>query len=104
MVAAEGAACGVLPVCAEHSGLAEVTMTLGTEVPAAAGLTGFRLGPDSVTDLAAKVNGWLALEPPERAEIGREIAAVADRNWSWRGVAADVISASAGEVRPASPS
>ena len=25
MVAAEGAACGVLPVCAEHSGLAEVT-------------------------------------------------------------------------------
>ncbi len=100
MVAAEGAACGVLPVCAEHSGLAEVTQKLADQVPAAAGLTGFRLGPDAVVDLAARVNGWLALESAERVEIGRQIAAVADRNWSWRGVAGDVISASAGEVRP----
>ena len=100
MVAAEGAACGVLPVCAEHSGLAEVTTTLSDEVPAAAGLTGFRLGPEAVPDLAARINGWLALEPAERLGIGRDIAASADRNWSWRGVAADVISASAGEVRP----
>lgn len=100
MVAAEGAACGVLPVCAEHSGLAEVTQTLASEVPAAAGLTGFRLGPDSIAELAARVNGWLDLEPSERSEIGREIAATADRNWSWRGVATDVMSASAGKVRP----
>ncbi len=100
MVAAEGAACGVLPVCAEHSGLAEVTTTLSDEVPAAAGLTGFRLGPGSVAELAAKVNRWLALEPAERAGIGHEIAGAADRNWSWRGVAADVIAASAGDIRP----
>ena len=103
MVAAEAAACGVLPVCAEHSGLAEVTKTLSTEVPAAEGLTGFRLGPDSVIDLAARVNGWLTLEPAERNDIGREIAATADRNWSWRGVAVDVISASAGDIRPVVP-
>ena len=100
MVAAEGAACGVLPICAGHSGLAEVTKTLSDEVPAAAGLISFDLGPDAVPDLASRVNGWLALDPPERASIGRDIADSADRNWSWQGVARDVISASAGKVRP----
>ena len=33
MVAAEGAACGVLPICAAHSGLAEVTAILGEKLP-----------------------------------------------------------------------
>ncbi|HTU16385.1 MAG TPA: glycosyltransferase family 4 protein [Solirubrobacterales bacterium] len=100
MVAAEGASCGVLPICAEHSGLAEVTKTLSDEVPAAADLIGFDLGPRAVSDLADRINGWLALEPSERAAIGRDIADSADRNWSWQGVARDVISASAGQVRP----
>ncbi|MGK2954792.1 MAG: glycosyltransferase, partial [Solirubrobacterales bacterium] len=100
MVAAEGAACGVLPVCAGHSGLAEVTGTLGTDVPAAADLISFDLGPEAVVDLAARINAWLALKPDERAAIGRDIASSADHHWSWRGVAADVISASEGEVHP----
>jgi len=100
MVAAEGASCGVLPICAEHSGLAEVTKTLSDEVPAAADLISFDLGPRAVPDLADRIIRWLALEPPERASIGRDIAESADRNWSWQGVANDVISASAGEVRP----
>jgi glycosyltransferase involved in cell wall biosynthesis len=100
MVAAEGASCGVLPVCAAHSGLAEVTRTLSDEVPAVAGLISFGLGPDAIPDLAGRINAWLALDPAERARIGRDIAESADRNWSWQGVARDVISASAGEVRP----
>lgn len=100
MVAAEGASCGVLPICAEHSGLAEVTKTLSDEVPAAAGLIGFELGPRAVPDLAERITRWLALEPSERDVIGRDIAECADRNWSWVGVAKDVISASAGQVRP----
>jgi len=33
MVAAEGAACGALPICAAHSGLAEVTAILGEKLP-----------------------------------------------------------------------
>src|SRR5215207_6314993 len=33
MVAAEGAACGALPICAEHSGLAEVASALAQSVP-----------------------------------------------------------------------
>lgn len=99
MVAAEAAASGVLPVCAEHSGLAEVTATLSSEVPAVKPMIGLPLGPGAVAELAGKVNRWLALEPAERERIGRNIAESADRNWSWQGVARDVISASAGQVR-----
>jgi glycosyltransferase involved in cell wall biosynthesis len=99
MVAAEGAACGVLPVCAEHSGLAEVTAVLADEVPAVAGLISFERGPDAVPDLAGKVSGWLGLDPSEKASLGRNIADCADRNWSWRGVAEDLISASEGRIR-----
>ncbi len=99
MVAAEAAASGVLPVCAEHSGLAEVTATLTEEVPAVKPMIGLPLGPGAVAELAGRVNRWLALEPAERERIGRNIAESADRNWSWEGVARDVISASAGQVR-----
>jgi glycosyltransferase involved in cell wall biosynthesis len=100
MVAAEGAACGVLPVCAEHSGLAEVTAVLADEVPAVADLISFRRGPEAVPELAAKVTSWLGLDRPERVGLGRNIADCADRNWSWQGVARDVISASEGRIRP----
>ena len=100
MVAAEGAASGVLPVCAEHSGLAEVTAVLAAEVPETAGLLSFGLGPAAVPDLAAGVVGWLGLDEAEREATGRNIAESADRNWSWQGVARDVISASEGEIRP----
>lgn len=99
MVAAEAAASGVLPVCAEHSGLAEVTATLADEVPEVKDMIGLPLGPEAVVDLAGKVNVWLALDQAERLLIGENIAESADRNWSWQGVARDVISASAGEVR-----
>ena len=45
MVAAEAAAAGALPVCADHSGLAEVAAALDDELPAPArGLTAFPLG------------------------------------------------------------
>lgn len=99
MVAAEAAASGVLPVCAEHSGLAEVTAVLAAEVPAVRGLTGFDRGPGAVVGIASNVGRWLALDPAERTGIGRDIAECADRNWSWRGVAEDVISATASEIR-----
>jgi len=99
MVAAEAAASGVLPVCAEHSGLAEVTATLAEEVPEVGDMIGLPLGPGAVAELAGKVNRWLSLEEADRLRIGRNIAESADRNWSWQGVARDVISASAGEVR-----
>jgi glycosyltransferase involved in cell wall biosynthesis len=100
MVAAEGAASGVLPVCADHSGLAEVTAVLAQEVPAVADLISFRLGPDAVGDLGSRLNQWLNLSAEERIVIGQKIAESADRNWSWAGVATDVISASQSQIRP----
>ncbi len=100
MVAAEGAASGVLPVCADHSGLSEVTAVLGTEVPAVAGLISFALGPESVSELGSRVTEWLSMEEADRDRIGRDIADSANRNWSWEGVAEDVISASQGDIQP----
>ncbi len=100
MVAAEGAASGVLPVCAEHSGLAEVTAVLSEEVPASSELISFLPGPGAVADLGSKVNRWLGLPEADRVEIGRNIAESADRNWSWTGVADDVISASRSQTKP----
>ncbi|HNG57596.1 MAG TPA: hypothetical protein PLX70_09150, partial [Solirubrobacterales bacterium] len=76
-----------------------VTATLAEEVPAVESMIGLPLGPGAVAELAGKVNRWLALDPAERLEIGQNIAESADRNWSWQGVAKDVISASAGQVR-----
>lgn len=99
MVAAEGAACGVLPVCAGHSGLAEVTGTLGRDVPAVQDMISFDPGPSAIAELGSRINSWLALDPEVRTEIGRDMVASVDRHWSWRGVAEGVISASAGEVQ-----
>ncbi len=100
MVAAEGAASGVLPVCAGHSGLAEVTAVLAAEVPAVSQLISFDLGSGAVAELGSKVSAWLAKGETERIEVGRNISESADRNWSWQGVARDVISASDGQIRP----
>lgn len=100
MVAAEAAASGVLPICARHSGLAEVTAVLAAEVPAVSGSIEFDLGSGAVSGLADRINGWLGVDPGRRAAIGREIADAADRYWSWEEVARDVISASDGQIRP----
>ncbi len=71
MVAAEAAACGALPVCADHSGLAEVAEALDDDLPAAArGLAAFPLGPGAVEGIASRLNGWLALEPPSGPRHG----------------------------------
>jgi glycosyltransferase involved in cell wall biosynthesis len=103
MVAAEAASAGILPVCADHSGLAEVAGVLADEVPAIASLVSFELGPGSVSGIADRVNGWLTLDQAARAVIGGDVSASAERNWSWAGVARDVIAGARGEVRPLTP-
>ena len=63
MVAAEGAACGALPICAAHSGLAEVTAILGEKLPPQVRqLLTFERGMHAVEDLAAAMTGWLELD------------------------------------------
>ena len=104
MVAAEAAASGVMPVCARHSGLEEVTATLSEDVPAAAPFLSFDLGSDAVPGIASRLDRWLETAAEERSSVESALADSADHHWSWEGVARDVIRASAGEIRPLPPS
>ena len=72
MVAAEAAACGALPLSADHSGMAEVTATLAPALPPELRpLSAFEVGPDSVEEIAAKLVDWLTLDAADaRAGAG----------------------------------
>ena len=99
MVAAEAAACGALPVVANHSGLAEVARTLGAAAPAAARpwLT-FDVGPGAVRELADDLAAWLEAPADLRADTREAIVAATREHYSWDGVARSVIAAARGEL------
>jgi glycosyltransferase involved in cell wall biosynthesis len=98
MVAVEAAACGVLPVSAAHSGLAEVSEVLAASVPVEARrLLSFPVDEDAVGAIAARVNGWLELAPDLRERTRAALVSVVRERWSWEGVARDVIAAAQGE-------
>jgi glycosyltransferase involved in cell wall biosynthesis len=99
MVAAEAAACGVLPVSAAHSGLAEVSDALAAAVPEQlAGLLSFQVDDDAVRALAACVTGWLSAEPELRELARAGLVETVRERWSWDGVARGVIAAARGEL------
>jgi glycosyltransferase involved in cell wall biosynthesis len=99
MVAAEAAACGVLPVSAGHSGMLEVSRQLQEALPPEVGrLTSFRVEEGAVEAIAERLNGWLGLAEEERETAREALVATARRLWSWEGVARGVIAASAGEL------
>ena len=99
MVAAEAAAAGALPVSAAHSGAAEVSQALAADLPPeAAGLVSFELGDARSTAIAARLNGWLALDPAVAERPRAALRETAARLWSWEGVARGVLAASAGEL------
>lgn len=104
MVAAEAAACGVLPVSAGHSGMLEVSRKLAeTLPPEAAELVSFPVEAGAVEAIAARLNGWLGLPEAERVAAREALVATAHRLWSWEGVARGVLAASAGELAELSP-
>jgi glycosyltransferase involved in cell wall biosynthesis len=99
MVPAESAACGVPPVAADHSGMREVAHLLGEAIdPDLARLLSFPVGPSAITDLADRLEGWLALDPERRRRAGLALSARVDELWSWEGVARTVIAASQGAL------
>jgi glycosyltransferase involved in cell wall biosynthesis len=100
MVAAEGAISGILPVCADHSGLAEVAAVLAADVHGVADLISFEIGSGAVQRIASCLNGWLAMGQADRMTLGNELSASADRHWSWEGVGRDLIAAARGELHP----
>jgi glycosyltransferase involved in cell wall biosynthesis len=97
MVAAEAAACGALPLSANHSGMAEVTATLSPALPEhLRHLMSFDVGPGAVSEIAAKLVEWLELDPAEREAARSALAAEAARRYSWESVAEGVIEAASG--------
>jgi glycosyltransferase involved in cell wall biosynthesis len=99
MVAAEAAACGALPVVANHSGLGEVARTLAAAVPEPArAWLSFELGDDSVTQLADALSGWLAAPDDIRTATREAIVSTTRDRYSWDGVARTVMAAAQGEL------
>ncbi|WP_027006053.1 glycosyltransferase [Conexibacter woesei] len=99
MVAAEAAACGALPVVAEHSGLEEVRAILAGSVPVGARpWLGFRVGDRAVRDLAERVIAWLQAPEDVREAVRDGLVGVARERFSWDGVAHGVVSAARGEL------
>ena len=99
MVAAEAAACGTLPVVANHSGLGEVARTLATAVPAEArSWLSFEVGPDAVPQLADALSGWLAAPDDLRAATREGMVEITRERYSWDGVARTVVAAAQGDV------
>ncbi|MBA3300332.1 MAG: glycosyltransferase family 4 protein, partial [Thermoleophilaceae bacterium] len=78
MVAAEAAACGALPVCARHSGLAEVSAALEPALPPERRhLLSFDRGPEAVWQIAARLVEWLRMPVAEREQDSGALAALA---------------------------
>ncbi|HET7120460.1 MAG TPA: glycosyltransferase family 4 protein [Solirubrobacterales bacterium] len=99
MVAVEAAACGTLPVSADHSGMREVSRQLAAALPEpVGGLTAFPVEEGAVEAIADRLNRWLALPAPEREEARAALVETVARLWSWEGVARGVLAAAAGEL------
>jgi glycosyltransferase involved in cell wall biosynthesis len=99
MVAAEAAACGVLPISAAHSGLAEVSDALSRAIPPqAAGWLSFPVDEHAVPALADRLTGWLGAEPELRARTRAGLVETVRERWSWQGVARGVLAAARGEL------
>jgi glycosyltransferase involved in cell wall biosynthesis len=102
MVAIEAAACGVLPISAAHSGLAEVSEALAQAVPPEArALLSFPIDDEAVSAIAARVLDWLQADPQLRARTREALVSITRERWSWQGVASGVIAAALDE--PESP-
>jgi glycosyltransferase involved in cell wall biosynthesis len=99
MVAAEAAASGVLPVSADHSGLAEVSGALAAQAPPEArAWLSFPLSDRAVEDLAQRVTGWLEAPTDLRRRTSRSLVETVHERWSWAGVARGVIAAAQGQL------
>ncbi len=104
MVAAEAAACGILPVSASHSGLAEVTRALEPSVPEEVRpWLRFEVGDGAVRDLAHSVISWLRAPEDLREATRAGLVEVVRERYSWEGLARTVVEAARGELSELDP-
>jgi glycosyltransferase involved in cell wall biosynthesis len=99
MVALEAAACGVLPISAAHSGLAEVSRTLATGLSKPVQeLLSFTLDSRAVQSIAGRLVAWLGTPPGLRTATRGQLAETAAAHYSWDVVAHGVIAAARGQL------
>lgn len=99
MVAIEAAACGVFPVCAEHSGLAEVAKQLAIVLPVEIrDLLTFELGSDAVSQIARRLVDWLSLPASERKRAREALVELTRSRFSWEAAANNIITAAKGNL------
>jgi glycosyltransferase involved in cell wall biosynthesis len=99
MVAAEGAACGAVPIVARHSGLEEVSEALAGAVPAqAAEWLSFPVDDAAVRALADRLIASLTASPETLARTREGLVRTVREKWSWERVATGVIAAAQGEL------
>ena len=107
MVLAEAACCGSIPLSSSHSGLAEVTATLAPALPAnLRDQLSFSLGPGAVSELAAKISGWLpafTAQPQVPAPAQPELTELASTHFGWPEVADGVVAAAQGRLSQLEP-
>jgi glycosyltransferase involved in cell wall biosynthesis len=104
MVAAEAAACGVLPISAGHSGAKEVSAMLAQAVPAEAReWLSFPIDDGAVRAIAARVRGWLDAPDEVRGATRAALIATARERFSWEGVAGGVLAAAQGRLAELPP-
>jgi glycosyltransferase involved in cell wall biosynthesis len=85
MVAAEAAACGVLPIVPDHSGIGEVGAAI-EEALDAPGLLTFD-PTDPVRGIAAAIDRILGLSADVRRSYSQKATELARERWSWEHVA-----------------
>lgn len=85
MVAAEAAACGVLPVAPDHSGIGEAARAIEDAI-AAPGLLTYP-SADPIPGIAGAIDRVLDLTPEDRRAKGEVAVALARRRWAWERVA-----------------
>ena len=89
MVAAEAAACAVLPIVPDHSGIGEAGAAV-EEAIGRPGLLTFDPG-DPIRSMAAAIDRVLAIPREERDPMGAAAARLARSRWSWAHVAQQLL-------------
>jgi glycosyltransferase involved in cell wall biosynthesis len=101
MVAAEAAACGCVPIVADHSGLADAAAVIERD---AVDPVRFALGAeprDAVASLAEVLDARLAHDAAEHARQSAAARANVAAEWGWDRIGADVAAAMCGDARSA---
>ena len=91
MVGAEAAACGVLPIVPNHSGISEVGAAIESALTKP-GLLTFD-SKDSVHSIAKAIDRVLAIPSEERKQMGRVAADYAEKSWAWEVVTKKLLEA-----------